>query len=166
MRNPVDARKQCSLVHGRSWRDGKPEDDLRLYSRLSEAHKREPIADFGKVVHRAVVNISPHWCIGPNRAIGETNFAPRRHLPVGLAHLLHCSGYTVRLVETERRKPRRERLDLVSRIEGRERLGSNPMNVDQRIHITVDLDPEDLPGFIMLSGSGAFLLGARIILPK
>jgi len=30
MRNPVDALQQCSLIDAKSWRDGEPEDDLRL----------------------------------------------------------------------------------------------------------------------------------------
>ena len=128
--NPVDARKQCSLIHARSWRDGEPEDDLRLYSWLSEVHERERNADFGQVVYRAVVNISPHRCICPNRGIGEANFASHRQLPAGLAHLPHCNGYTVRIVEIERRKPRREWLNLTTDIEGGERLGSNRLNVD------------------------------------
>jgi hypothetical protein len=63
--------------------------------------------------------------------------------PAGLAHLPHCSGYSVRIVQSERRKPRRERLDLASGIEGGKHLGSNLLNVDQSIHISVDLDPED-----------------------
>jgi hypothetical protein len=73
----------------------------------------------------------------------ETDLAPHRQLPAGHAHLPHCSGYTVCIVEIERRKPRREWLDLTAGIEGGERLGGNCLNVDQRIHITIRLDPED-----------------------
>jgi hypothetical protein len=75
----------------------------------------------------------------------ETDLAPHRQLPAGHAHLPHCSGYTVCIVEIERRKPRREWLDLTAGIEGGERLGSNCLNVDQCIHITIGLDPEDFP---------------------
>ena len=79
----------------------------------------------------------------PNRGICETDLAPHRQLPAGFAHLPHCSGYTVRIVQIERRKPRREWLDLTAGIEGGERLGSNCLNVDQCNHITIGLDPED-----------------------
>ena len=73
------------LRHARSWRDRKLEDDLRLYSRLSETYERERIADLGKVVHRAIVNISPdrfvYVVFGPNRAIREPNLSSDGQLP-------------------------------------------------------------------------------------
>ena len=85
VRNPVDALQQGSLIHARSWRHGEPEEDLRLYSRLSETHERERIADLGEVVHRAIVNISPdrfvYVVFGPNRAIREPNLSSDGQLP-------------------------------------------------------------------------------------
>ena len=74
--DPVNASQQCCLVHVRSWRQRKLEDDFRLYSWLSETHERERIAYLGEIVYRAVVNISPDRFIdivfGPNRAIRES----------------------------------------------------------------------------------------------
>jgi hypothetical protein len=43
--------QQCCLVHAWSWRERKLEDDLRLYSWLSETHERERITDLGEVVY-------------------------------------------------------------------------------------------------------------------
>src|SRR5262249_28999054 len=45
--------------------------------------ERERIADLGEAVYRAVVNISPHRCICPNRGICEIDLAPHRQLPFG-----------------------------------------------------------------------------------
>jgi hypothetical protein len=91
VRNPVDARQQRSLIDTRSWRDRKLEDDLRLYSWLSETYKRERIADLGEVVYGAIVNISPdrfvYVVFSPNRPIGESNLSSHWHLAAGLAHL-------------------------------------------------------------------------------
>src|SRR6516225_6790565 len=88
---------------------------------------------------RAIVNISPdrfvHVVFGPNRVIRESNLSSYGQLPADLAHLPHCSGYTVCIVEIERRKPRREWLNLTTGIEGGERLGSNCLNADQCIQI-------------------------------
>src|SRR5262249_9672228 len=100
MRYPVDARQQCSLIHTGSWRDGELEDDLRLYSWLGEALEGEHFGDFGEIVHRAVVNVSPNWSVyvvfRPNRTIREADLAPHRQFPAaGLAHLLHRSRYAV-----------------------------------------------------------------------
>src|SRR6516225_11420380 len=122
MRNPVNALQQCSFVHARSWGDRKLEDDLRLYARLSETNERERIVDLGEVVYRAVVDISPdrfvYVVLGPNRAIGDSNLSAYRHLAARLAHLSYCSGYTVSVLEIERRKARRKWRDLISGIEG------------------------------------------------
>src|SRR6516164_8236373 len=108
MRNPVNALQQCSFVHARSWGDRKLEDDLRLYSRLSETHERERIVDLGEVVYRAIVKISPgrsgYVVFGPNGAICESNFSSYGQLAADLAHLPQCGGYTVRIIEIERRK--------------------------------------------------------------
>ena len=72
VRDPIDASQQCCLVHAGSWRQRKLEDDLRLYSWLSETHERERITDLGEVVYRAIVDISPDRSIyvvfGPNCA--------------------------------------------------------------------------------------------------
>src|SRR6516164_407258 len=91
MRNPVNALQQCSFVHARGWGNRKLEDDLRLYSRLSETNERERIVDLGEVVYRAVVDISPDWFVyavlGPNGAIGESNLSAYRRLAARLAHL-------------------------------------------------------------------------------
>src|SRR5271165_1345935 len=103
-------------------------------------HKRKRIADFGEVVYRAIVNVSPDRCIyvifGPNRAIRETDLTTHRHLAARLTHLPHCSCYAVRVVEIEGRKARGEWRNLTAGIEGRERLGCNRLNVDVRIHLT------------------------------
>jgi hypothetical protein len=106
VRNPVDARQQCSLVHARSWCDGEPEDDLRLYSWLAKTHERERIADFGEVVLLCGRKHNPTSVpIRPSRAIREADLAPHRQLPAGLTHLPHCGGYAVRIFEIEGRKP-------------------------------------------------------------
>jgi hypothetical protein len=52
--------------------------------------------------------------------MGEANFASHRQLSAAFAHLPYCSGYTLRLVEIERRKPRIEWLDLAAGIDGAE----------------------------------------------
>src|SRR5271166_1233116 len=111
VRNPVDARQQRSL---------------------SETYERERIADRGEVVYGAIVNISPdrfvYVVFSPNRTISESNLSSHGHLAAGLAHLSHCGGYAVRIVEIERRNPRGKWLDLTASIEGAEHLGSNCLN--------------------------------------
>src|SRR5271165_3286131 len=103
-------------------------------------HKRKRIADFGEVVYRAVVNVSPdrriYVIFGPDRPIREADLATHRHLAAGLTHLPHCGCYAVRVVEIEGRKARGEWRNLTAGIEGRERLGCNRLNVDLRIHLT------------------------------
>src|SRR6516164_4312090 len=122
MRNPVNALQQCFFVHARSWGDRKLEDDLRLYSWLSETNERERIVDLGEVVYRAVVDISPdrfvYVVLGPNRAIGESNLSSNRQLASCLAPLSYCGGYAVRVLEIERRKARRKWRDMMPGIEG------------------------------------------------
>src|SRR5258708_38644875 len=136
--DPIDASRQCCLVHARSWRQRKLEDDLRLYSWLSETHERERIADLGEVMYRAVVNISPHRSIfGPSRAIREADLASHRHLAAHLSHLPYCSSHVVSIVEIERRKALREWRDLAAGIEGGQRFGSDPLQFGQRVCITV-----------------------------
>src|SRR5580692_12860796 len=103
-------------------------------------HKRERIADFGEVVYRAVVNVSPDRCIyvifGPNRPIRETDLATHRHLAAGLTHLPHCSCYAVCVFEIKGRKARGKWRNLTAGIEGREHLGCDRLYVDLRIHLT------------------------------
>jgi len=126
--------QQCCLVHARRWRQRKLENNLRLYSWLSETYERERIADLREVVYRAIVNISPdrfvYVVFSPNRPIGESNLSSHEHLAAGLAHLPHCGGYAVRIVEIERRNPRGKWLYLKASIEGAEHLGSDRLNVD------------------------------------
>jgi hypothetical protein len=90
-------------------------------------------------MHRAIVNIpqTGSYTLYSAQIVRLVNpiFRAAGSSPAGLAHLPHCSGYTVRIVETKRRKPRREWLDLTTGIEGGERLGSNRLNVDKRVHV-------------------------------
>jgi len=72
-----------------------------------------------------------------NRAIGESDLSSYGQLRAGLAHLPHCSGYTVCIVEIERTNSPGEWFDLTTGIEEGERLGSNYLNVDQRVHLIV-----------------------------
>jgi hypothetical protein len=135
VRDPIDASQQSCLVHVWSWRQRKLEDDLRLYSWLSETHERERITDLGEVVYRTIVDISPDRSIyvvfGPNRAIREANLASHRHLAAHLAHLPYCSSHAVSIVKIERRKARGEWRDLVAGIEDGERLGGNRLKFGQ-----------------------------------
>src|SRR6202040_1699023 len=136
--DPIDASQQCCLVHARSWRQGKLEDDLRLYSWLSETHERERTTDLGEVVYRAAVNISPDRSIfGPNRAIREADFASHRHLAAPLPHLPYCGSHAVSIVEIERRKARREWRDLAAGIEGGRRFRSDGLQFSQGVCIAV-----------------------------
>src|SRR5262245_18127169 len=84
MGKPVHAREQGFLIHTGSWCDGELEDDLRLYAWLGEIPERERFADFGEIVHRSVVNVSPDRSVyvvfGPNRTIREADLAPHRQL--------------------------------------------------------------------------------------
>jgi hypothetical protein len=82
--------------------------------------RSERIAHLGEVVDGPVVHKSPHGWICPSCAMGEANFASHRQLSAAFAHLPYCSGYTLRLVEIERRKPRIEWLDLAAGIDGAE----------------------------------------------
>src|SRR5258708_26715264 len=136
--DPIDASQQCCLVHAGSWCQRKLEDDLRLYSWLSETREPERIADLGEVVHRAVVNISPDRSIfGPGRAIREAELASQRHLAAHLSHLPYCSSHAVGIVDIERRKASREWRDLVAGIQGGKRFGSNRLQFGQGVRITI-----------------------------
>src|SRR3984893_629783 len=119
MRDPLHARKQGGLVHFRSWRPGKTENDFRLDARLGKSGKRQYCRS-AKVMHGGVVDIALNWCVDfvllPDDAIGEADFPPKPLLATRFTLAIEKRSHDVGILKPQARCPRREGRYLAARV--------------------------------------------------